>query len=178
MKSLRNFLRPKFDKLKNLEVLSAEQEQYAKNLKAFGNLDATDTLPAARPLSEEKTYKLYIGGKQARADTQSSRALRRPDSSSIHCLLADASRKDVRNAVEAAHSASGSWFKRSNFNKAQILYYFGENFNSRVTELVQKLELFTGNSRAECEKEINLCLDVIFHFASLCDKKIGRLNVN
>ncbi len=157
---------------------STEIEQFAKNLKAFGNLDALDTLPSARTLNEEKTYKLYIGGKQARADTQSSRALSLGgQSSSVHCLLADASRKDVRNAVEAAQSAYGPWFKRANFNKAQIIFYFGENFNSRTTELAQKLELFTGNSKAECEKELKLCSDVIFYFASLCDKSIGRLNV-
>lgn len=70
-----------------------------------------------------------------------------------------------------------SWWKRANHNKSQILYYFGENFNSRAADILTKLELFSSKSKSECEKELRLCSDVIFHFASVCDKQIGNLNV-
>ena len=157
-------------------------DKVSKKVKAFGSLDSAPTLPTAQNLQSEKTYKLYIGGKQVRPDTQASRSIYLPqeDKSTnrpIYCLLPDASRKDVRNAVEAAQGAFSSWWKRSNFNKSQIIYYFGENFASRSKELCEKLELFTRKSKVECEREIKQCSDVIFHFASVCDKYIGTLNV-
>lgn len=172
---MRNFLKPKYDHLDQLVV--GDLEATSKRIKQFGALDATPTLPSAHNLAEEKTYKLYVGGKQARADTQSSRIVFN-HKNEPHCLVADASRKDVRNAVEAANSAYSGWWKRSNFNKAQIIYYFGENFTARSQELSAKLALSTGKSKAECDQEIKLCSDVIFKFASLCDKYVGRLNVN
>ena len=70
-----------------------------------------------------------------------------------------------------------SWAKRGNFNKAQILYYFGENFTARKDDLVKKLEKVTVKSTQECLTEIQLCSDVIFHFAATCDKRTGKLNV-
>jgi hypothetical protein len=101
---LRNFLRPKWDSSSNQTDVDLDQVQ--KQLKAFGSANPVSTLPTAQNLDVEKTYKLYIGGKQTRPDTQASRNVYLPNSSSqTHCLVADASRKDVRNAVEAAHSA-------------------------------------------------------------------------
>ena len=177
-KSLRNFLKPKYETLNSVQFVDKDFEQMSKKLKSFGGLDPTPTLPTAQNLNVKKTYKLYVGGRQTRPDTQSSRILYANDKHSTpYCLLADASRKDVRNAVEAAQGAFPAWWKRSNFNKAQIIYYFGENFTARSAELSHKLEEFTGNSKADCDKEIRMCADVIFYFASLCDKYVGRLNV-
>jgi hypothetical protein len=70
-----------------------------------------------------------------------------------------------------------SWWKRANHNKSQILYYFGENFNTRAAEFLTKLELFSLKSKSECERELKLCSEIIFYFASICDKQIGNLNV-
>lgn len=80
-------------------------DQVSKSLKTFGSLSPASALPQAQNLNVEKTYKLYIGGKQQRPDTQSSRAVLNPKTNETYCLVADASRKDVRNAVEAANSA-------------------------------------------------------------------------
>lgn len=176
-KSLRNFLRPKWSQ--PIPQKDFDLSQALKQLKDFGSADVQATLPSTNQLGDEKTYKLYIGGKQARPDGQCSRSVFLPgENSKPYCLIAEASRKDVRNAVEAAHSAFNSWWKRSNFNKSQIIYYFGENFATRREQFIQKLELFTQKSRTECQTEFELCLNAIFYFASVCDKTIGQLNVS
>src|SRR5947209_1688210 len=80
----------------------------------------------------DTTVKLYIGGKQARPDSGYSFAVRGADGT----LLGEAplgSRKDVRNAVEAARKAEG-WGKATAHNRAQVLYYIGENLSLRAGE--------------------------------------------
>lgn len=177
IKSLRNFVRCKWEMENCSQLQSTEKtlDQIQKNVKAFGALSPSSAIPLANSLSEEKTYKLYIGGKQQRPDTQSSREVKQ-NAQQTYCLVPDASRKDVRNAVEAANSAFGSWSKRSNFNKAQILYYFGEIFEQKSQLFVKKLKDLTSKSELECQKEIQMCSKVINYFAGLCDKYVGRLN--
>ena len=67
------------------------------------------------------------------------------------------------------------WSKRLNHNKSQIIYYFGENFESRSSQFIDKLEALTLKSRKECENEVRLCSNIIYHFASVCDKSVGDM---
>ena len=99
---MRNFLKPKCESHTRSEELPSNLTEAQKNIKAFGSLPPA--LPGPTTLEENRTYKLYIGGKQARPDTQSSRSVLN-SKNEVYCLVADASRKDVRNAVEAANSA-------------------------------------------------------------------------
>ena len=46
-------------------------------------------------------------------------------------------RKDIRNAVEAAHKASG-WGKSTAHNRAQVLYYMAENLSQRRDEIARR----------------------------------------
>lgn len=101
-KSLRNFLKPKYESDKIADANQVDFVQAQKNIKSFGSLP--HALPSPSKVEENRTYKLYIGGKQTRPDTQSSRNVLN-SKNEVFCLIADASRKDVRNAVEAAHSA-------------------------------------------------------------------------
>lgn len=99
-KSLECFMKPKFEKYSEKRVIDVEEVK--KKFKSLGALETS--VPIAENLSCSKTYKLYVGGKQARPDTQSSRPIYLSDKI-LYCLVADASRKDVRNAVESACSA-------------------------------------------------------------------------
>lgn len=78
-----------------------------RKLKTYGAL--ASSAPAIENLNVEKTYKMYVGGKQARPDTSNSKPVYYQDSKSgenkVYALVSDASRKDVRNAVEAANAA-------------------------------------------------------------------------
>ena len=47
--------------------------------------------------------------------------------------VGEGNRKDIRNAVEAAHAASG-WASATGHLRAQILYYLAENLSTRAEE--------------------------------------------
>ena len=64
--------------------------------------------------------------------------------------MGEGNRKDIRNAVEAAHAASG-WASATGHNKAQILYYIGENLSVRAEEFARQLRRMTGCSEEEAE---------------------------
>ena len=54
----------------------------------------------------DRTFKMYYGGKQARPDAPYSRPVVTPNGTVI-AHVGEGNRKDVRNAVEAAHAAAG-----------------------------------------------------------------------
>ena len=53
----------------------------------------------------DRTYKMYYGGAQKRPDAQYSRAILGSEGQLIG-HVGDGNRKDIRNAVEAAHAAA------------------------------------------------------------------------
>ena len=142
-------------------------------------------LPAAKPPVEQKssasdsatpaidrTVKLYIGGKQARPDSGYSMEVRAADGR----LLGEAplgNRKDIRNAVEAAHKASG-WAKTTAHNRAQVLYYIAENLSLRGEEIVRGLAAVVGEAQAAVE--VSLGIERIFSYAAWADKFDGAVH--
>src|SRR3989454_10987212 len=62
---------------------------------------------------------------QVRPDQGYSRKILAP-SGALLAEVAEGNRKDIRNAVEAAHAADG-WAKTSGHNRGQVLYYLAEN---------------------------------------------------
>ena len=83
-----------------------------------------------------------------------------------------ANRKDVRNAVEAAQSASG-WSKTTGHLRAQILYYLAENLAARADEMAANLKAMTGKSGAA---EVQASLETLFTFAAWADKYDGQIH--
>src|SRR2546427_4822106 len=72
-------------------------------------------VPRSQPLPPiDRTYKLFIGGAQVRPDQGYSRKILAP-SGAVLAEGAEGDRKDIRNAVEAAHAADG-WAKTSGHN--------------------------------------------------------------
>jgi aldehyde dehydrogenase (NAD+) len=76
-------------------------------------------------------------------------------------------RKDIRNAVEAAHKAAG-WGKTTAHNRAQVLYYLAENLSQRTESLVQRLAQIVGEELAQ--HEIERSIQRIFSYAAWADK--------
>src|SRR2546423_6164581 len=76
--------------------------------------------PASRIPPIDRTYKLFIGGAQVRPDQGYSRKILAP-SGALLAEVAEGNRKDIRNAVEAAHAAAG-WAHSSGHNRGQIFY--------------------------------------------------------
>ena len=127
--------------------------------------------PAAgdSPFAVDRTAKLYIGGKQARPDGAYSRAIHGADGSFL-ADIGEGSRKDIRNAVEAAHKAAG-WSKATAHNRAQVLYYIAENLAIRADEFAQRIAAQTGSKDAA--REVQASIERLFYWAAWADKYDG-----
>jgi len=131
--------------------------------------------PIAAPVRPEvtgmdRTAKLYIGGKQARPDGGYSSAVWSPKGKLLgHVGLG--SRKDIRNAVEAAHAAKG-WGRASAHLRAQILYYIAENLSARADEFAGRLKDMTGRSGTQ---EVEASIARLFTYAAWADKFDGAV---
>jgi len=124
-----------------------------------GERDSTSLLP---PI--DRTYKLFIGGKQARPDQGYSRKILAPDGRVLG-EVADGNRKDVRNAVEAAHAAEG-WSRSSGHLRAQILYFIAENLATRGAEFAARVG----------QAEVDASVSRLFTYAAWADKWDGAVH--
>jgi aldehyde dehydrogenase (NAD+) len=122
----------------------------------------------------DRSPKLYIGGKQARADSGYSFTVEDPDGRYIS-ETGLGNRKDVRNAVEAANKAEG-WAQATAHLRAQILYYLGENLSVRATEFSDRLASLTGTSQHESELEVRKTIERLFFYAAWADKYEGHVH--
>jgi len=115
-----------------------------------------------------KTYKIYIGGQFPR--TESGRYYVATNSKKENlanvCL---GSRKDFRDAVVAARNAFGGWSGRAAFNRGQILYRIAEMLEGRKAQFIDEL-MKQDSTRAQAEKEVNLCIDRLIYYSGWCDK--------
>ncbi len=142
----------------------------ARKAKPLAATKATATPSEAVIEGIDRTAKLYIGGKQARPDGGYSQAIWSPKGKLLgHVGLGN--RKDIRNAVEAAHAAKG-WGKATGHNKAQILYYIGENLSARAAEFAARLKDMTGKPG---EAEVEAAINRLFTYAAWADKYDGAV---
>ena len=132
-------------------------------------------LPAesAEPAGIDRTAKLYIGGKQARPDGGHSYSVYGAKGKSIG-QAGLGSRKDIRNAVEAAAKASG-WSGATAHNRAQVLYYIAENLSARRDEFVNRLKSM-GQGAKSAAAEVDCSIARIFWYAAQADKYDGRVH--
>ena len=121
----------------------------------------------------DRTAKMYIGGRQKRPDGHYSYPVLDPKGRLVG-YAGDGNRKDVRDAVEAAHSARG-WADRTPHNRAQILYYIAENLAARAGEFGERLRAMTGVSKKEAASRVQLSISRLFTYASYADKYGGEI---
>ncbi|MDB5934620.1 MAG: aldehyde dehydrogenase, partial [Massilia sp.] len=124
---------------------------------------------SGNPFGIDRTAKLYIGGKQARPDGAYSRAIAGADGAFL-ADVGEGNRKDIRNAVEAAHKASG-WARATAHNRAQVMYYIAENLAIRADEFAARLAAMTGSKNPE--KEVQASIERLFYYAAWADKYDG-----
>jgi aldehyde dehydrogenase (NAD+) len=138
---------------------------------------ADDREDAAVPVQGgriDRTYKQYIGGRQVRPDSGYAHAVTGVNEEVI-AHVADGNRKDIRNAVEAAHAAAG-WGRRSGHERAQILYYLAENLDQRREEYARHVSLATGWSTTRAAREIEAIVARFFTYAAWADKHDGAVH--
>jgi acyl-CoA reductase-like NAD-dependent aldehyde dehydrogenase len=128
-------------------------------------------------ISVNKTHKLYIGGQFPRSE--SGRTYPALDSDGkVIARMAQASRKDVRDAIKAARAAQPGWAGRTGYNRGQILYRIAEMVDERSAVFIEQLRS-TGSSRRHAESEVSASVDRLVWYAGWCDKfaqVFGNLN--
>jgi acyl-CoA reductase-like NAD-dependent aldehyde dehydrogenase len=106
-----------------------------------------------------KTPKCYVGGAFIRSESGRVAPLTN-SAGEFLCNIPLCTRKDLRNAVEAAAKAGAGWAKRTPYNRAQILYRLAEMLESRAAE----------SAAVTSAKEVRASIDRIVHFAGWADK--------
>ncbi len=134
--------------------------------------DATHTDGSAAMPSIDRTPKLFIGGKQARPDSGYSIVIRDVYGNAMG-EVGDGNRKDIRNAVEAAHAGS-AWTKLTGHQRAQILYYLAENLSVRHAEFSARIAALTGVSMHAATLELDTSVSRLFTYAAWADKHDGQ----
>src|SRR6266487_707136 len=119
----------------------------------------------------DRTPKIFIGGKQARPDSDYSRDIYDPQGHMIG-QVGEGNRKDIRNAVEAAHAASG-WAVGTTHNRAQILYYMAENLAIREEEFAHRIVQQSGRPYTDAVSEVQTAISRLFSYAAWADKYEG-----
>lgn len=111
-----------------------------------------------------KTPKCYVGGAFIRSE--SGRVAPLHDAAGdFLCNIPLCTKKDLRNAVEAAAKAGAGWAKRTPYNRAQILYRLAEMLESRADEMAAAI-----GATAAAGKEVRAAIERIIHFAGWADK--------
>src|SRR5262249_40548735 len=87
--------------------------------------------------------------------------------------VGEGNRKDIRNAVEAAHAAEG-WGFTTGHSRAQILYYVAENLSARADEFAGRIAQMTGD--ADPRAEVNLAIARLVTYAAGADKFDGLVH--
>lgn len=131
-----------------------------------------DPAPQDGP-SLDRTAKLYIGGKQVRPDQGFSLPVRGPDGV-VRGEVGRGNRKDIRNAVEAAHAAAG-WSRSSAHLRAQILYYLAENIEAARRDITSHLVDHYGDADP-ATAEVDAVVRRLFHWAAWADKWDGSVH--
>ena len=115
-----------------------------------------------------KTYKIYIDGKFPRTESgRFYKVLNNAKEPIANVCLS--SRKDIRNAVQAARKAQGSWQERTAFNRGQVLYRIAEMLEGRRAQFVEELML-ENSTKKEAQMEVDNSIDRIVYYAGWCDK--------
>ena len=130
--------------------------------------------PAPAENAIDRTPKMYIGGKQARPDGGASYSVLDPKGRSLG-QAGLGNRKDIRNAVEAA-SKAGGWGAATAHNRAQVIYYIGENLSARADEFAGRLRAMTGAAGPEAREEVEAAIRRLFFYAGFADKYDGAVH--
>ncbi|HEY9152886.1 MAG TPA: aldehyde dehydrogenase family protein [Anaerolineales bacterium] len=125
----------------------------------------------------DRTPKMYIGGKQVRPDGAYTMAVLGADGKVIG-QVGDGNRKDIRDAVEAAHAAhlaKPGWAMRHGYNRSQILYFIAENLDARNEEFVKRIVEMTGRTPESAQAEVDAAVERLFTYAAWSDKYGGTV---
>ena len=140
-----------------------------------------------------KTPKVYVGGAFIRSE--SARTFPLQDAAgNFFANIPQCTRKDLRNAVEAAAKAGPGWARRTAYNRGQIIYRLGEMLEARQADMLDALMVGAAatpprngelsgrgrpRSKAQASREITATIDRLIYYAGWTDKYeqvLGNVN--
>jgi len=124
-----------------------------------------------------KTPKVYVGGAFIRSESARVFALR-DTAGEFFANIPQCTRKDLRNAVEAAAKAGPGWAKRTAYNRGQILYRLAEMIEARAGEMAAAIAL-GGATPVAAAREVAAAVDRLIYYAGWTDKYeqvLGNVN--
>jgi len=128
-----------------------------------------DNLLGSTRLDVRKTYKLYVGGAFPRSESGRSYVVE-DSSGAFLANAAHASRKDARDAVQAARKAFPGWSRRTPYNRGQVLYRVAEMLEGRRPQLVDEVRHAEGIGRRQAETALDGTVDRLVWYAGWADK--------
>ena len=119
-------------------------------------------------LEIKRTAKLFIGGAFPRSESGRSYEVFDKNKNFV-ANVAQASRKDARDAVVAARSAFTKWSEATAYNRGQVLYRVSEIMQGRFEQFVEELSLWNKNQK-QVQKEVEESINKMVWFAGWTDK--------
>jgi acyl-CoA reductase-like NAD-dependent aldehyde dehydrogenase len=128
-------------------------------------------LPSAEEprLRVRKTYKLAIGGAFPRSESGRSYPIE-DASGTLLAHAAQASRKDVRDAVVAARKAFPGWSGATAYNRGQVLYRVAELLEGRREQFAAEVQAAEGGSSRAAMAQVDGAIDRWVYYAGWADK--------
>ncbi len=130
-------------------------------------------------LSVPKMYKLFIGGKFVRTESERYLSAVSPLTNEKICNYSRASRKDVRNAVVAARAGFGVWKEKTAYERGQVLYRLAEMLEGRKEQFADEIAISTGTPKSRTLKGVLKAIDRVVWYAGFSDKwsqLVGTVN--
>jgi acyl-CoA reductase-like NAD-dependent aldehyde dehydrogenase len=126
-------------------------------------------LPSDARIDVKKTYKLYVGGAFPRSESGRSYVVE-DSKGRFLANAAYASRKDARDAVQAARKAFGGWSTRTPYNRGQVVYRIAEVLEGRRVQFVEEVQRSEGVTKRQAETAVDLSVDRLVWYAGWADK--------
>lgn len=125
--------------------------------------------PASDRIPVRKTYKLYIGGAFPRSESGRSYPVTSP-TGKLLAHAAQASRKDLRDAVVAARKAFSGWSAATAYNRGQVLYRVAEILEGRRAQFIAEVLASEGGKPREAAAQVDAAIDRWVYYAGWTDK--------
>jgi acyl-CoA reductase-like NAD-dependent aldehyde dehydrogenase len=128
-----------------------------------------------------KTPKVYVGGAFIRSESGRTFPLK-DTAGNFFANIPQCTRKDLRNAVEAAAKAGPGWTKRTPYNRGQIIYRLGEMLEARKADMLDALAVGgvpSPRGKTAALREIATTIDRLIYYAGWTDKYeqvLGNVN--
>jgi acyl-CoA reductase-like NAD-dependent aldehyde dehydrogenase len=129
----------------------------------------TQRMPDQERLAVAKTYKLYIGGAFPRSESGRSYPVT-DHRGQFLANAAQASRKDVRDAVLAARSAFAGWSGATAYNRGQVLFRIAEVVEGRRDQFADEVAAAQGVPVRRALTLVGAAVDRLVWYAGWTDK--------